>query len=349
MTPALSIVIPVLNEAVALPPLFAVLEGQGGVAFEVLLCDGGSDDGTLEAAAALAGSAPFPCRLVRCGRGRGRQLNAGASAARGEWLLFLHADSAFADPRALAAGVAALEGGGAVAGRFALRFRRSVPAPSLPYAYYERKARLDRPGCTHGDQGLLLRRSFFLAVGPFDETLPVLEDTLLAEAVRRRGPWLLLPAEIWTSARRFETEGLLPRQILNALVMNAAAVGWEPFFRELPGLYRRQDRAARLRLAPFLERSGELLRALPPRERLRLWLRTGGYVRGNAWQLALALDVRRAFRSGADPAAAGTPALDLYDRWLDRLTDHPPGRLLAAFLTFAWFCLARLYCRRRAC
>src|ERR1700674_5517741 len=77
-----------------------------------------------------------------------------------------------------------------------------------------------RRECTHGDQGFLLRRGFFNAVGPFEESLPMLAETRFAEAVRNRGEWLLLPAEIQTSARRFEIEGLRERQTLNAIITN---------------------------------------------------------------------------------------------------------------------------------
>jgi len=227
----LSIIIPLLNEAESLPALLDDLGRQEGIPFEVILVDGGSVDDTADLAAKRSAESPFPCRVLQSAKGRGRQLNAGAAAARGDLLLFLHADSAFADPQALQRGVAALaaareaRGHTRVAGHFALRFARSSDEPSFAYAYYQAKARLDRPECTHGDQGFLLHRDFFAAVGPFDETLPLLEDTRLAERIRREGEWLLLPAEIATSARRFESEGLYPRQALNAVIMNFATPG----------------------------------------------------------------------------------------------------------------------------
>lgn len=346
--PELSIVVPVLNEAGTLPALFATLAGQRQVAFEVILSDGGSTDGTAELGRQLAGEARCICTVVAGERGRGRQLNVGAQMARGETLLFLHADSQFDDALALRHSLDALNaaigtGDERVAGHCALRFRRCDDQPSLAYRYYEEKARLDRPGCTHGDQGFLLRRTFFDAIGPFDETLSVLEDTRFAERVRSGGRWLLLPAEIWTSARRFEVEGLRARQTLNALIMNFAAVCWHPFFREAPGLYRQQDRAGDLQLTPFLHTIRRLLGDLPLRRRLTLWYRTGTYVRGQAWQLAFCLDVRRSFHADLPLGMVDTPALAVCDRWFDRFTDHPPGRLFAALLVWCWFhgCLVR--------
>jgi rSAM/selenodomain-associated transferase 2 len=345
--PKLSIIIPVINEAETLPVLFATLAVQREIGFEVVLSDGGSTDGTVEQARRLATESPFPSTVVSGERGRWKQLNTGASTAQGDILLFLHADSSFTDPRALSQGVAALHeairvrGDDHVAGHFALRFLRRHATPSLAYTYYEYKARLDRSGCIHGDQGFLLRRTFFQSVGPFDPSLPLLEDTRLAEKIRQVGEWILLPAEIWTSARRFETEGLYERQVLNALLMNCAAIGWGTFFREAPGIYRRQDRTQRLHLLPFLAKIQELLRPLPWQKRLRLWSDTGGYVRANAWQLALAWDVRRNFRQGVALAEMTTPTLHTFDNWFDWLTDHAPGRLASTVLIWLWFHLTR--------
>lgn len=351
----LSIVIPVLNEAASLPALFAMLSHQQAVNFELVLVDGGSTDGTAEQAEASAGEASFPCRIVRCDMGRGRQLNAGAREAAAETFLFLHADSAFTDPLALRKGLDRLNEAVnsrkdvRAAGRFALRFRREDSTPSLGYYFYECKARLDRRECTHGDQGFLLRRAFFDTVGPFDESLLLLEDTRLAEKIRREGVWLLLPAEIVTSARRFEVEGLYERQLLNALIMNFATIGWDDFFQAAPDVYRRQDRTRRLRLLPFFYLIRKLFRQLSWWRRLDLWYRTGSYVRPNAWQPVFALDVRRNFRQGLAPGDGETSLLDRFERWYEPLTDHPPGRLATAVLVWIWFHLTflrRLICER---
>lgn len=342
--PVLSVIVPLLNEAPGLAALFETLSAQRGVFFEGVFCDGGSTDGTLARARELAGRAPFPCRILTTEKGRGRQLNAGARAARGRIFLFLHADSRFFDSWALRKALTALGGatatgeGERVAGHFSLRFCRSGnPPPALSYTFYEWKARLNRPGCTHGDQGFLISRSFFEQVGPFETSLPILEDTRLAEKVRSNGRWMLFPVEIGTSARRFETEGFFERQVLNALLRGAAAADWTPFFRELAGLYRSQDGARRLRLSPFFRRIGELLRATPRRERLALWGRIGGYVAGQGWQLPFALDVRRHFRRAAPVGEGRTPLLDAYDRLAPFLIDHSVGRRVASVLVWVAF------------
>jgi rSAM/selenodomain-associated transferase 2 len=349
----LSVIVPILNEAENLPALFAMLSRQERVAFELILADGGSTDGTAVLAEELTAALPFAIRIVHSEKGRGRQLNAGARAAAAGTLLFLHADSAFPDALALRRGLDMLaaaiarRGDCRAAGRFALRFDVPPDRYGFGYYYYECKARLGRPEGIHGDQGFLLPRTFFDSLGSFDETLELLEDNRFAEAVRREGEWLLLPAEVVTSARRFEAEGLYERQLLNALIMNFAAIGWDDFFRAASGIYRQQDLVGRLRLLPFFRAIRGLLQQLPVRRRFKLWYRTGCYVRPNAWQLAFAFDARRNFRRGLPAGEGRTLWLDWFDRWYPPLTDHPPGRLAAAGLVWLWFHLTLLRLRLR--
>jgi rSAM/selenodomain-associated transferase 2 len=349
--PELSVVIPLLNEAEILPDLFRMLAGQKDVRFEVVFSDGGSTDATLPLLDAEIGEAPFSGRVVNGEKGRGRQLNAGVRASRGRHLLFLHADSFFADPQAFRRGLDSLnrslssESSRAKAGRFALKFQRNGRQPSPAYYFFEWKARLDRPECIHGDQGFLISRPFFEEVGPFDESLPFLEDVFLARVVRERGDWVLLPAEIQTSIRRFESEGLLERQILNAIIMDFKSLGWDAALREIPGVYRSQERAGRLRLLPFFQKVRTLLGDLPLRERLSFWYRTGGYVRANAWQLAFALDARRCFRHGLAPGEGKASALAAFDRFFDLFTDNPAGRLTTAALVRLGFPLVMVWRR----
>ena len=180
----LSVIVPVLNEAAELPALFETLSAQQSVRFELILCDGGSGDGTPELAANMAPKLPFPLRGTITPRGRGRQMNAGAALAAGEWLLFLHADSRFPDRTALYRATSTFReqltrSPRQVAGRFALRFRRSDTSPSLAYFFYEAKARLNRADCIRGDQGFLISGKFFQQLGGFDTSLPFYEDVRL--------------------------------------------------------------------------------------------------------------------------------------------------------------------------
>ncbi len=349
--PELSIVVPVLNEAGLIQELLRSLSSQLGVEMEVVLSDGGSTDGTVEKAKVAARDCPFPVRLVRAHRGRGRQLNAGISGSSGEWVLLLHADSLLPDRLALRKGLDALlsamqlVGHEQVAGRFALSFQGNGEA--LPrYLYFnEWKARLNRRECTHGDQGFFLNRSFLAVVGPFMETLPVAEDTRFAETVRRLGEWILLPAGIITSARRFETEGFARRQMLNAAMMTLVAIGREDFLLEMPLIYASQESARRLHLLPFLIRIEEMVNNLSLRQQFSFWYSVGSYALGNAWQLAFALDVRRSSRCG-DPAGKGsTPCLEMFEQYGRPLIDHPPGRVVTAALVWISLRLLSIYLR----
>ncbi|WP_429885025.1 TIGR04283 family arsenosugar biosynthesis glycosyltransferase [Geoalkalibacter halelectricus] len=294
MRPELSIVVPTLNEARGLPALVAMLAAQRDCAFEVILCDGESSDGSPALMRGMAAQLPFALHLVTSRPGRGRQMNAGARKAVGEFLLFLHADCRLPEPRALALSLAYLReelarrGDHGLAGHFALRFDLQPQRHGFGYFFYEEKARLNLPGCIHGDQGMLMPRALFEEVGPFAQEQTIFEDEILAAAVARRGNWLLLPAEVFTSARRFEREGLRERQILNALLMNFHHIGWTAFFQQAPAVYRQQTESARLDLRPFFLCIERLLKELPETEQRRLWQATGGYVRSQAWQLPFA-------------------------------------------------------------
>lgn len=348
--PDLSIIVPTLNEAQALPLLFADLAGQKGVALEVIVSDGGSADSTAEVAKKLFSAKDLSGTCLVGPAGRGRQLNAGAAAAGADWLLFLHADSRLPDQSQLLHSLKYLQdyqkktGTDTSAGRFALRFEREPGDDSFALFYYESKAQLGRAGCVHGDQGMLCRKTFFDKVGPFREDLPVMEDTSLAEQVRQHGEWLLLPGEIITSARRFATEGWRARQTLNALMMNFLAIGWLDFFTKAPEVYQQQDKTCPLQLAPFFQLIDELLSLMPAQQSRALWLATGAYVRSQAWQLGLFLDCRMAYRKNLAPLQQPGRWLNCCDRWFDPLTNHRLGNLISALLVRFWFALQLRRC-----
>lgn len=347
--PALSVIVPVLNEQETLPELLRNLAAQAGVNFETIICDGGSDDGTRQVAAALAKALPLRTSVIAAPPGRARQLNAGVAASRAPLLLFLHADSHFPDCHALERAILLMEtrcrqaGNDRSAGRFRLVFRQSSQQAVRAFAFYEAKARLNRPGCIHGDQGFMLFRTFFDTIGPFPTGPPMLAETRLADRILDEGEWLLFTDEIQTSARRFETEGLRERQTINALITGAAAARWDRFFAEVPQLYRQQAQSGRLQLGPILARIDGLLGELPPTERRLLWRSIGAHVRDNAWQIPFFLDVRRSVHR--DPADRNpvAPLLTAFERWLAPLLSGSAGAGLAALLTRLWF---RLLLRR---
>jgi rSAM/selenodomain-associated transferase 2 len=350
-TPDISVIVPLLNEAAGLPGLFASLAAQEGVLLELILCDGGSSDGTHRLCRELGATAPFAVHTVSTLRGRGLQMNAGAGIARSNLLLFLHADSRFSRTDALRIAVSAYrnmpeEAAEPVAARFRLRFRRQDDRPSLAYCFYESKARLNRADCIRGDQGFLLQRTLFNSLGGFDTTLPFLEDLCLAAAAAERVQWLLLPAEISTSARRFEAEGMYERQVLNAIITNAVAAGWTEFFCALPGLYRCTGSSGRLQLFPLLDGIRSLLAAKPASWRRPFWRATGRHVAGNIWQLFFWLDVRSSFISGGSPDDVSTHRLQWFQRHLERFTRGALAETVTAAAVWIWFrCLLVRYSR----
>ncbi len=340
MTPELTIIVPILNEEEQLRCLLTDLLRQKSIDFEVILSDGGSIDNPAAVVAEYQRFCGYSISLQVGERGRGRQLNAGIARARTSWLLLLHVDSRFSDELALRRGLDMMKGFGTnlVAGRFPLRFRhRDGRAAAAGYYYYEWKARLPREECIHGDQGFLLHRETFQRVGHFRENLPVMEDTDFAERLRRIGRWVLLPSEISTSARRFETEGLWQRQLLNALIMCFRSIGWEAFFVDAISVYRQQGAGGSLRLRPFFRQVKRSMMRLPFKQRLAIWFRSGSYVRGHAWQLAFALDAKRAFEKGVPPGQGKARWVNLFEPVYNLLTDNPLGRLAATLLLWLWF------------
>ncbi|MGH8457206.1 MAG: TIGR04283 family arsenosugar biosynthesis glycosyltransferase [Stenotrophobium sp.] len=326
--PQLTVIIPTLDEAAGLPRLLAQLRAQRGIALEIIAADGGSTDGTPQISAAAG------ARAITSPRGRGRQMNAGAAAARAETLLFLHADSQLETPNLLADAFAALHravaetGGSRIAGHWPLHFTAYPPQAAPFYRHLEGKTALNRPYTINGDQGLLISARWFRELGSYDERLPFLEDQRMAAKIFAQGRWLLLPGRLATSARRFEAEGRRERYTLMALIMGLHAAGADEFFAQAPAIYAAQRETGRLDLAPFLSAIRETLRQ---RGRLATLCRAGRFVRENTWQLFYWRDQRH--------SAAGLPRLRFYDRYLHRLTQNPLADVLATLLLSLWFYL----------
>ncbi len=197
----LAVVIPTLNEAEALPLLLDDLEALGRlVPLDIVVADGSSTDGT--AACALESGA----RVVPAPRGRARQLNAGARAACGEWLLFLHADSRL-PPEAQRALCRVVSG----SARFdAAVFRFAIDLPPLWRQLVESAQALREAvwRLPYGDQGLLVQRELFESIGGYPE-LPLMEDVAIIRALRQRTRIERLPAALVTSGRRYRRDGIV--------------------------------------------------------------------------------------------------------------------------------------------
>ncbi len=191
----ISIVIPALDEEKALPATLRAVRAQRGY-YEVIVADGGSGDGTRSLAAASG------ARIVQSSRGRAPQMNAGARQARGEWLLFLHADTLLPEGalEAIAALPPATEAG---------CFRHSFNHPHILLSVISRlhNWRCRATAIMYGDQAMFVRRSVFEQVGGFPETH--IEDVLLSERLRERAVPARLSATVVTDARRFLAHGII--------------------------------------------------------------------------------------------------------------------------------------------
>jgi rSAM/selenodomain-associated transferase 2 len=211
----LSVIVPTLNEASVVAGTLAHLRALGPC--EVIVVDGGSDDGTLQAAAGAD--------LVLSGpRGRAVQMNLGAARARGDVLLFLHADCRL-ETGALEAAGRCLGRRGVAAGCFRMR----VTAERMAYRMIDAAAtaRVRLTGLVYGDQGLFVRRDLFERVGGFPP-VRFLEDVLVSRALRRVGRVVVAPVRIFVSDRRWRRAGLLRQSVRNWTLLSLALAGVPP-------------------------------------------------------------------------------------------------------------------------
>ena len=194
-----SIIMPVLNEeAILVPQLTRLLHQCAQEDYELLLVDGGSTDRTVEIGRRYG-------RVLTAPRGRASQMNAGAAVAKGNVLLFLHADTELPDTvfPAIEQALAAPE---VVAGAFRLCFN----CDRLPYRLVALTTNLRSRifGVFTGDQAYFIRATSFQEVGGYPDQ-PLMEDLEIITLLRQIGGVVLVPYYVKTSARRHESMGLL--------------------------------------------------------------------------------------------------------------------------------------------
>lgn len=211
----LSVIIPALNEVLILPRTLAAVRRTCPGA-QIIVADGGSRDGTQ----ALCRSAGVT--MVQARQGRASQMNAGAAAARGEMLLFLHADTIL-PPAAQDMINDALGKPGTIAGSFYLRFDHN----HLVLRFYSAMSRLNWPWFTFGDQGLFLHRETFHGIGGFAE-MPLMEDLEIQTRLRAAGRFEKLDQAVVTSSRRFRRVGVVTQQVRNICLVLAYHFGVSP-------------------------------------------------------------------------------------------------------------------------
>ncbi len=209
----LSVIIPTLNAAAHLADCLERVKATD----EMIVVDGGSSDATL-AIAERAGA-----RIVVAPRGRGTQLAAGAEAAKGDWLLFLHADTLIG--RGWPAAVrrhAGLHPGKAGCFRFRLA-DRAWQARAVERGVAARVALLGLP---YGDQGLLVSRRLYEAVGGYG-AMPLMEDVDLLRRIGRRR-LAVLAEDAFTSGERWRRDGWLRRSARNLACLALYRLGMAP-------------------------------------------------------------------------------------------------------------------------
>ena len=201
----ISVIIPVLNEAKILNQSLSRLTPQLK-GHELIIVDGGSTDNTSLIAKKYG-------QVIFSERGRARQLNAGAAAARGDILLFLHAD-VWLDSGAIEAVETAISSsyvGGA--------FKQQIDGDRPLYRLIECAAnfRAKRLRVFYGDGGIFIRRAHFNQIGGFPD-IPIMEEVGLSRKLRRRGKVTLVEPGIHISARRWQKNGILRTTLTNWLI-----------------------------------------------------------------------------------------------------------------------------------
>jgi len=215
---SIAVIVPTLNEAESIKATVEGVLAMANGVDEVIVADGGSVDDTVAIATACGAKA------VVSPPGRGLQLNAGAAQARGDVLLFLHADTRL--PTAPFSHVrAALLNPQMVGGGFALNIDsddRFLQMVARTATWRSRRYRM-----FYGDQAIFVRRELFERLGGF-EHIPIMEDVALVRALRQVGELALVEAPVTTSARRWLRENPLYATLRNWVLMGLYGLGVSP-------------------------------------------------------------------------------------------------------------------------
>jgi rSAM/selenodomain-associated transferase 2 len=226
----ISIVIPALNEEEAVGALVRSFSTRDNL--EVIVADGGSSDATVSVARSEGAVTLAP------GRGRALQMNAGAARARGETILFLHADTSLPeDFDSLVTTVMEVEdtAGGAFS------FSTDGKGPFFRFITRTANFRSRRLGIVFGDQAIFARSGLFRETGGFPDQ-PIMEDYEFVRRLRERGRFVILPEAAETSSRRWERIGPWRNTLLNVVITWGYRAGIAP--ERLKAWHRRWGEAS---------------------------------------------------------------------------------------------------------
>ena len=217
-SPQLSIIVPTLNEASTILVQANALYQFVKRGCEIILVDGGSIDGTVEIARSVLAN------VVLAPRGRASQMNAGARIAKGDTLLFLHADTSL-PPSADFLVAKALARSERLWGRFDVRISPATPLLNIVACAMNLRSRLS--GIATGDQAIFVRRSTFAAVGGFPD-IPLMEDIAFSKIMKSFSRPICLGNPVITSARRWSKHGVVRTILLMWRLRLAYFFGSDP-------------------------------------------------------------------------------------------------------------------------
>ena len=231
----ISIIIPVLNEAVTIEKTLDRLKDNPNI--EIIVVDGGSSDRTIDLAKKMGVTVITVSNL-----GRASQMNAGAAIAKGDYLLFLHVDTQLpANYPELV--IDTLSQPQVIAGAFELAIGGA--AKSLRLVEILVKMRSHWFSLPYGDQAIFLTKKVFTEIGGFPD-LPIMEDFELIQRLKRQGKIAIAPAQVITSPRRWQKLGVLQTTLINQLIIIGYYLGISPitlrnFYRGIGSRQREID------------------------------------------------------------------------------------------------------------
>jgi rSAM/selenodomain-associated transferase 2 len=218
MGDTLSIIIPVLNEAEGIVSFIDHTKQSCSAKIELIVVDGGSVDNTVTLVT------PLVDKVIASEAGRAKQMNAGATAASGNILLFLHADSLLS-PDADQTIIDSLIASKRTWGRFDVRLSGQRQIFRVIETMMNIRSRIS--GIATGDQGLFMYRETFNAVGGY-QNIALMEDITLSKSLKRMSRPCCLDQQITTSSRRWEQRGIMPTIVLMWRLRLAYALGANP-------------------------------------------------------------------------------------------------------------------------